>query len=153
MSTGPPPPPPMASSYGKSSRRSPPRGGFARSEPVDINNIPQSQYASNLHGPPRDRYPPDLDDDAGRYSRRPERNSANVNEDDISGRSGPRNAAPGHPPSGSFSGRSGTGPGADQRRQSWYHGMQSSMPPSAAGTDGYGSYAASPGTYGATGQY
>lgn len=153
MSTGPPPPPPTAGSFGKSSsRRSPPRGSFARSEPMDINNIPTSQYASNLHGSTRDRFPGDMDDDTTRYNRRPERSSTLTNEDEFSGRSNPyRNSHP-----SGFSGRSG-GPapsGPDQRRQSWYTGTGPGGG-SGAGTDGYGSYAPPPpnGVYGSSGQY
>lgn len=144
MSTG--PPPLQTGSYGKSGRRnSPPSArGFARSDPMDIGNIPQSQYASNLHsGTPRDRFSSDADEDGMRYNqarRPPDRNLNYMNDDEmmngrpIPPRSGP--PAPGYDPNAppnNYGPRGNAGAGAQGR--SFYSAAPN------AGTDGYGSYA------------
>ncbi|KAK4508493.1 hypothetical protein PRZ48_002232 [Zasmidium cellare] len=165
MSTGPPPPPPGNGSYPKGQRRSPPPRGFARSEPVDVGNIPSSQYASNLHGPApqRDRYAGDPDEDALRYNapRRPTERYTNDEEPSgrpIPPRNGPAGpsgydsgygSAGGPPPMNNFGPpRNGGQPGPpEDRRRSWYPGVGGV----SSGTDGYGSYAGNGGGYGTSG--
>ncbi|USW48562.1 hypothetical protein Slin15195_G018810 [Septoria linicola] len=148
-------PPSASCTYSKSGRRSPPpRGTGFRSEPMDINQIPSSQYASNLHGPPpRDRFVGDPDEDTLRAydSRRP----SGRKDEEFGGRPiPPRNMQPG--PTGYDPVQYGAGsipnnfnrnsmPGAlDDRRRSWYPGASAAP----GGTDGYGSYVNNTNPYG-----
>ncbi|KAM3415856.1 hypothetical protein BST61_g9359 [Cercospora zeina] len=121
--SGPPPPPASnAGPYSKSGRRSPPLRGPFRSEPLDINQIPPSQFASNLHGPPpRDRF-------AGPQ---PGQNLY----DQVQYGSG---SIPGNLNRSSVSGP------PEERRRSWYPGTSAAP----GGTDGYGSYANTSNQYG-----
>ncbi|EME89003.1 uncharacterized protein MYCFIDRAFT_76380 [Pseudocercospora fijiensis CIRAD86] len=142
-------PPPVNPSYStpKASRRRSPTASGYRSAPMDINQIPASEYASNLRGPPRDRFTGDPDEDVLRYndSRRAGGRNATF-EDDYGGRPVPsRNAPPAPsaaydsalygsagPTASSSGGRNSIPGGSEDRRRTWYPGM--------AGTDGYGSY-------------
>ncbi|KAK5116055.1 hypothetical protein LTR85_009337 [Meristemomyces frigidus] len=161
----------MNGSMPKGGRRTPPpRNMFARSEPTDVNGIPSSEYASNLHsGYPssarereRDRYAGDSDEDTGRryHNRRPtdrsgtngmSSNNNNNNEDDFPGGARGYPIPPRQPPSaGGYDSNYNTGPpvgsyprqggfSADNRRSTWYGATN--LGPSAAGSDGYGSFA------------
>jgi hypothetical protein len=168
-------------SRSRSTRHSPPpRGGYARSDPVDVGAMPPSHYASNIHSPPpgsRERYPSDLDDEISRSysSRRPpdRKTSVPASDDDYTnGRQIPqRNMPPpnppgydsayssgGHPPptNGSFAHRSNLDHNGERRR-SFYQGSAAPPPannpmaPGGGGIDGYGSYAGNGPTYGASG--
>ncbi|EGP88396.1 unnamed protein product [Zymoseptoria tritici ST99CH_1A5] len=160
---------------GKSSRRSPPRGGFARSDPIDVGAIPPSQYASNLYGTSfgaRDRFTEDLDDDVARPHnvRRPADRHASATEDEYSNSRPipPRNNPPPNPsgydsayasggpppPNGNFPHRNSGSAQEGERRRSWYQSMppgSGSMAPGGGGSDGYGSYAGNGPMYGASG--
>ncbi|KAK4548093.1 hypothetical protein LTR36_010813 [Oleoguttula mirabilis] len=163
----------MNGSMPKGGRRSPPpRNMFARSEPMDVGGTPSSEYSSNLHSgyPPgaRDRYAGDSDEETGRryHIRRPtdrsgtngmsssSNNNNNNNEDDYSGaRSYP--IPPRQPPSAQgYEPNYNTGPpigsypragfAADGRRSTWYGATNTG--PTAAGSDGYGSFVPNGGT-------
>ncbi|PPJ58275.1 hypothetical protein CBER1_07299 [Cercospora berteroae] len=121
-SSGPPPPASNGGPYFKSGRRSPPLRGPFRSEPVDINQIPPSQFASNLHGPPpRERFPGPQPGqnmyDQVQYGSGSIPNNFN------------RNSMSGMP---------------EERRRSWYPGASAAP----GGTDGYGSYTNNPNQFG-----
>ena len=156
----------MNGSLPKAGRRTPPpRNLFVRSEPFDVNGIPASQYASNLHSgygsEMRDRYNGDPDEEtSGRYrNRRPtDRSGSNGNgngnsgDDDMNGRGYPIPPRPppsagfdpnygsaGGPPVGSYP-RGNGGFSMDNRRQTWY-GAPNTGSTAGAGLDGYGSFA------------
>ncbi|KAF2212317.1 hypothetical protein CERZMDRAFT_23187, partial [Cercospora zeae-maydis SCOH1-5] len=117
-----PPPASNGGPYSKGGRRSPPLRGPFRSEPLDINHIPSSQFASNLHGPPpRDRFggPPPGQNLYDQVQYGSGSIPSNLN----------RNSLPGPP---------------EDRRRSWYPGTSAA----SGGTDGYGSYANNPNPYG-----
>lgn len=150
------PPPMNNSSYStsKSSRRRSPTAGGYRSAPMDINQIPASEHASNLRGPPRDRdrLGGDTDEEMLRYNESRRNGGRNATfEDDYNGRAmPPRNGAPtssaaydpatyasAGPSANSFASRNAMPAGGpEDRRRSWYPGMAP-----GAGSDGYGSYA------------
>lgn len=146
---------PFPSGYSKSGRRSPtPRSGF-RSDPADINQIPPSQFASNLHGPPpRDRYTGDPDEEMLRAygGRRP--SARPPQDDELGGRPIPPRNTPSAPvgydpvqygsgsiPSSGFANRNSVSGAPDDRRRNWFNGTQ-------GGTDGYGSFPNNGGNYG-----
>lgn len=165
MGQGPPPAmlnnmgPMMNGSLPKGRRTPPPRNPYARSsEQMDINNIPPSQFASNLHpgynlaGGRGDHFTGDGDEDSPRrhHNRRPtDRSNGNtVNEDDnAAGRGYPIPPRP--PPSAQGFADYGaasngipvgsyprTGGFSDARRQTWYGAGGG-----GSGSDGYGSFA------------
>lgn len=124
----------------------PPRNAYARSDPINVGDIPASQYASNLHaqyaanlsddpeGPPLRRYDSrrqqsSLDDESSRGKPIPQRNAPGP---------GPGNydyggSSLGGPPVGSYGVGGPPFPSFDDRRRS-------TMGSISGGTDGYGSF-------------
>ncbi|KAI6902341.1 hypothetical protein KC318_g7493, partial [Hortaea werneckii] len=168
--------PPLTSSIPKAGRRTPPpRNPFARSEPMGVDGIAPSHYASNLHGQgfgidPRYGQPgPELDDDPmsrTRYHNRrtTDRNGTGTSGDDEPGNGRgypipprpPPSSQPGFDPS-SYTASSQMGSSFPNRRSTWYGasniGPSASGPPGGSGSDGYGSFAAGNNyPYGSSGQ-
>ncbi|GAB7360536.1 hypothetical protein MBLNU230_g8484t1 [Neophaeotheca triangularis] len=175
--TGPPPsmyngnsninnPPHSSSMYGRPHRRSspPPHNPYVRSDPLDLHDIPSSQYASNLHSNLHsNRYDhhfsdPGTQDDANLY-RRGGNPTTRTNDFDprgypIPGRQPqqPTNYEPGFPPppSTSYGTPNTTIPlpspsNHDDRRRSAYFATTNPNYPqnptfNPSGSDGYGSF-------------
>lgn len=169
MSTG---PPPAGSGWSNSVRRSPKsQSGFAQSDPFDVGGIPQSQYASNLHGSSvrdssmrdpsmrdssmrdfttrdsntRDSYVRDLpirDPPMRDPSMRDSSTRDRQDEDEYFKRSNSTRSGPSsYDPP--YSHRNSVN-SIDDRRRSWYTGIPpAGMPPGGPGTDGYGSFSGS----------
>ncbi|KAL1585003.1 hypothetical protein WHR41_06204 [Cladosporium halotolerans] len=148
-------------------RRSPPPAGFARSDPVNVGDIPAAQYGSNLHNPrpPTHFEREQFDDFPHHYPNRratASANNGNPFEDDmyrgkpIPNRSNPGQAQPGvnsyDSVYGSASAGSYPGPRArnyEDRRRSGYGGppptLNTGTSSGPGGSDGWGSFAAGPG--------
>jgi hypothetical protein len=138
--------------YTKGRRSPPPTGSYVRSDPVNIGDIPASQYASNMHsGRVQGHF--DRDQEAYGYnSYRHGSNPTNSGFDDERAKSTPNwgGQAPQPVGGGDFDSSYGTasngsypGPRArDYDRRSMY-GAPSSMHPGSdvGGSDGWGSYA------------
>ena len=166
------PPPTMSGGYPKPGRgRSsppPPRNPYARSEPMEVGSMPNSQYGSNLHPThSREQYSGDTDqDELRRYQSRSRTGrsdtaSTNPNEDDTNGGRGypiPNRGVPigsgyeygsgsaggpsGPIPVGSFPSRRPMGASSnDDRRRSMYVSPTMGTLAGDGGTDGYGSSA------------
>lgn len=138
--------------YAKGRRSPPPTGSYVRSDPVNIGDIPASQYGSNMHGA-RAQGNFDRDQDAsGYHSYRHGSNPPNSGFEDDRARSTPnwggQAPQPGggndfESPYGSASTGSYPGPRARNYDRRSMYGAPPSMNPGgdSGGSDGWGSYA------------
>lgn len=149
--------------YAKGRRSPPPTGSYVRSDPVNIGDIPASQYASNIHGSRgQGHFDRDRDqDNSGYHSHRHNSNPANGGFEDERARPAPNwggqvpQPAGGNgfdSPYGSASAGSYPGPRARNYDRRSMYGAPPSMNPGgdAGGSDGWGSYAngnGAPGMY------
>jgi hypothetical protein len=145
--------------YAKGRRSPPPTGSYVRSDPVNIGEIPASQYASNMHGA-RAQGQYDRDQEAsGYHSYRHGSNPPNSGFEDDRARSTPNWGGqvpqPGggnefESPYGSASTGSYPGPRARNYDRRSMYGAPPSMNPGgdSGGSDGWGSYAIGNGSSG-----
>lgn len=155
--SGPPPNQYQASSYSKGRRSPKPRNAFARSDPVNLGDIPFSQYGSNMNASRTTggSFDPD-EEQMRRYGGRRSTGASTANGPTIDEE--PRGSRPipsrkpsqpapdgfdsaygssnGAPPTGSHPARNR--PPIDDRRRSMYN--YSNMSSNPGGTDGWGSF-------------
>jgi hypothetical protein len=138
--------------YAKGRRSPPPTGSYVRSDPVNIGDIPASQYASNMHGSRAQGYFDRDQETSGYHSYRHGSNPPNSGFEDERARSTPNWGGqvpqPGggndfESPYGSASTGSYPGPRARNYDRRSMYGAPPSMNPGgdSGGSDGWGSYA------------
>jgi hypothetical protein len=138
-------------SYSKGRRSPPPTGSYVRSDPVNIGDIPASQYASNIHGA-RTQGNFDRDQEAsGYHSYRHGPNPPNSGFEDERARSTPNWGGQVPQPGGgndfeSPYGSASTGSYPGPRARNYDRRSMYGAPPSmnaggdSGGSDGWGSY-------------